>query len=424
MIDPPAAPLVDSFTPALSLDVPLLGRATQTTLPPGLPNGSVARALWTTPGKFDFFEAVLLLQQFAAEHQGAACEPIGRFAQPSREAVRFTVPNDAIFPASAVQSVAWAPATGQSTVAITFLGLTGPSGVLPRCYTENVARIDAAGRHAERHALRDWLDRFNHRLASLFFEAWAKYRFPVSFRRRLEPAAAASRQPMIRVALAAIAGLDPPHRLPASDVAEAPDAASAAATTSGTTTATGDRGRVDRNEWLGLAGLLAQRPMNVVNLQHAAQRSLGVPVRVKQFAGCWLDLDQQSRTRLGETATVLGRHALLGERIWSRQQKLCIEVGPLDADGFAQFLPPTPGQPGEGYRRLSELVRTCIGESLEFDVCLRLQADEVPPPQLNGDASATRLGLNSWLGQAAGETVLDDAVFNGVNFAEASPTVA
>ena len=48
---------------------------------------------------------------------------------------------------------------------VNFMGLTGPSGVLPRHYTE---RLFAEVRGEERHALRDWLDLFNHRLVSLF----------------------------------------------------------------------------------------------------------------------------------------------------------------------------------------------------------------------------------------------------------------
>ena len=37
----------------------------------------------------------------------------------------------------------------------------------------------------ERRTLRDWLDLFNHRLISLFFRAWEKYRFPLAYERGL-----------------------------------------------------------------------------------------------------------------------------------------------------------------------------------------------------------------------------------------------
>ena len=66
---------------------------------------------------------------------------------------------------------------------VTFLGLTGPSGVLPRHYTELLLRLQRDARGPERTALRAWLDLFNHRFIALFFRAWEKYRFYVAYER-------------------------------------------------------------------------------------------------------------------------------------------------------------------------------------------------------------------------------------------------
>src|SRR5207244_6114260 len=65
---------------------------------------------------------------------------------------------------------------------VPFMGLTGPNGVLPRHYTELLMRArDAKG--PERHVVRDWFDLFNHRLISLFYRAWTKYRFWTAYER-------------------------------------------------------------------------------------------------------------------------------------------------------------------------------------------------------------------------------------------------
>ena len=63
------------------------------------------------------------------------------------------------------------------------MGLTGPSGVLPRHYSELLYKIQRDAKGLEKHALRDWLDCFNHRLVSLFYRAWEKYRFTIPFER-------------------------------------------------------------------------------------------------------------------------------------------------------------------------------------------------------------------------------------------------
>lgn len=366
-----------------------------------LPRGSVAKELFERPWKFDFFEAVLLLQELAARSERPAAAPIAGFSLPREEALRFCVPSNNVFPGAAIQAIQWDAVQQRPHVSINFMGLTGPSGMLPRSYTERLQRVAMVPRHAERNALRDWLDNFNHRLASLFFEAWAKYRFPVALRRQAsEPTTTKRRPSVVRVALASFAGIavsDSAHRH-----AVEPEGTSAH-----------PLAKIHRDELLGLAGVLAQRPMNVCNLQSALQQSLGVPVRIKQFAGTWLPLDERSQTQLGAQNCRLGENAVVGERLWSRQQKISIEVGPLEREQFAQFLPPTDEHSGRGLQRLRQLVGICIGHTLEFDVQPVLKVEQPLSVKLSHDATATRLGYDSWLGTPPDQSNVNDAIFPG-----------
>ncbi|RMF83908.1 MAG: type VI secretion system baseplate subunit TssG, partial [Nitrospinota bacterium] len=125
--------------------------------------------------RFSFFQAVRLLEHLYPHRQ-----PVGQDAQPSHEVVRFRTHLSLGFPASEIHEIT--PPTDEEQPAqmtVTFMGLTGPSGVLPRHYTEflleRVRRKD--------YTLHDFLDLFNHRLLSLFYRAWEKYRFPISYER-------------------------------------------------------------------------------------------------------------------------------------------------------------------------------------------------------------------------------------------------
>jgi type VI secretion system protein ImpH len=287
-----------------------------------------------------------------------------------------------------------------------FLGLTGPSGVLPRHYTELLTRLERELRGPERHALRDWLDLFNHRLTSLFYRAWEKYRFYLHYERggpgRTEPDTFT--QALLSLVGLGTQGLRQRLRVTAPRPYEGPGNRPAVA-------------RLDDLALLHYAGLLAHRPRSAAGLQALLHDYFGFGVGVLQFQGQWLQLEPSNMTRIGDEAgnNSLGVNALAGDRVWDTQSKFRLRLGSLDLATFNAFLPEPSDRPGRNaFFLLTQVTRFYSGPDLDFDVQLVLRADEVPGCHLPfGDDTGPALGWNAWLRTAPFATDADDAVFPG-----------
>src|SRR5262245_2039920 len=125
----------------------------------------LVQALFEEPYRFDFFQAVRLLQCQARPE----CAAIGQAGPPAHEAVRFLARRGLAFPASSIDRIEPpADPRNPATMTVSFLGLTGPSGVLPRVYTELIPERPRGGDRA----LAAFFDLINHRVISLFYRGW------------------------------------------------------------------------------------------------------------------------------------------------------------------------------------------------------------------------------------------------------------
>jgi type VI secretion system protein ImpH len=358
--------------------------------------GGVADRLFEEPYLFDFFQAVRLLERMQPSRQ-----PVGRVARPAAEVVRFRALPAVMFPASALYDLA-RPTAGvpHPVMTVTFLGLFGPSGVLPRHYSELILRQDREVRGPERYALRDWLDLFNHRLIALFYRAWEKYRFYIPFERGEYRNAEAD---TFTRGLFSLVGLGFPalrHRLrvavPAPAVPHGREQVLA---------------RIDDLALLHYAGFFARRIRCAVSLEALLNDYFGVEVRLLQFVGQWLLIDRTEQTQL-DGASALGTNAVAGERVWDVQGKVRIRLGPLPLARFQEFLPdPAPVPQCKAFFLLCHLVRLYIGPHLDFDVQLVLRAADVSSCRLGqGGGPGAFLGWNTWVASGAFTHDADDPI--------------
>ncbi len=335
---------------------------------------------------FDFFQAVRLLEKILPDHQA-----VGHAAPPAQEVARFRSRLSLEFPPSTIYEVRQPNERMPiPTMVVTFMGMFGITGVLPRIYTERLMTQERDSRHPERFALREWLDLFNHRFISLFFRAWEKYRFYIPYERREY----ALRDPdAFTQTMFSLIGMGFPslrNRLRIS-VPETKDFRRVEKVL----------GRLDDLALLRFGGFFAHRPRNAVSLQTMLAAFLKTPVEVLQFQGQWLQLDDKAMSRMGDSDqnNSMGINAMIGDRVWDIQSKITIRLGPLSFERFMDLLPDkTPVPEMKTIFLVAHLVRLYVGLELDVDLQLILKAGEIPACRMGGGPSpmAARIGWNTW----------------------------
>jgi type VI secretion system protein ImpH len=315
---------------------------------------------------FGFFQAVTLLQRLSA-----AASPVGGFSNPEAESVHFRVNPRLAFPASEIQTLEPSE-NGPPEMTVNFMGLTGPSGVLPYTYSELILERS----RAKDHTLAEFLDIFNHRAISLFYRAWQKPRFPVTYSN-------GTRDHFTHYLLDLI-GLG--------------------------TEGLRDRQEIEDEALLHYTALLGMQARSAAALEQIIQDYFEVPVEVQQFTGGWYGLDTPTQCEMNDEESPscqIGFGAVVGDEVWDRQARVRIRLGPLSMERYCDFLPE-----GNSYDALRALTRFFSNQCLEFEVQLVLDRAQTPGTELDFDAAnPVRLGWVSWvkntpLGSDPDDTIL------------------
>jgi type VI secretion system protein ImpH len=333
---------------------------------------SVKNQLQSQPYRFSFVQACRLLEQICAI-QGRPSKSVGCDALPTEEFIRFAALVSRSFPPSEVAKLTHladpqeaeavdSEAANKPTLTVSFMGLFGPSGVLPYHDTQRI--IDAGNR---KNPERDFLDVFNHRVISLFYRASTKYRIPFAFEATYQKSM--ENENVVTQALYALAGMGTPCL----------------------------RKRLEVSDELSIefAGLFGHQVKNAISLQRLLSDYFGLPVSIRQFVGQWMYLSKENQSYMPSRNMMLGQNCalgnsfILGERVWDVGGKFRVQIGPLTKAQFDSFLPGNPQ-----LVKAAQITQLYAGNQFDFDIQLELIAQEVPPTQL-GDTS--RLGFNTWV---------------------------
>ncbi|MBU2550296.1 MAG: type VI secretion system baseplate subunit TssG [Proteobacteria bacterium] len=307
--------------------------------------------------RFSFFQALRLIELIHPE-----APRLGGRGPAAREIVRLRPDLSLVFPKSDLKAIEREAGTPEGLerflVTVGFLGLYGSVSPLPTFYTESIYADD----DPDAVRVRRFLDVFHHRLTSLFYRTWWKYRYTVQFEpdgqdefsRRLLPLTGRAETPALR--------------------------------------------DVPRMELLASLGLLTQLPRSAASLERFLAAFFDhVPVRVIQCIERWVILKPDQKNALGRRNAELGLDCLAGEKVRDRRGRFRVRLGPLGFEAFLSFTPK-----GEQFKLLCGLVQLFVMDPLDFEVEVVLKGDEARPMQLTARAP-NHLGWTSWLVSAPGK---------------------
>ncbi len=352
-------------------------------------NTSVRQELTTQPYRFQFLQAVRLLERAAVfinrESNNTAQNPVALYLPPDTEAIRFHSHQTLSFPSSEIEHIkANITQSGQKQwdMMINFIGLTGAMGVLPHHYSEMILqRIKMKDL-----SLEHFFDLFNHRTVSLFYQASKKYHLPIEYeRQQLRASNKLGHDPHTQTLLSLI-GL-------------------------GTNNLTGRLTTKDES-LLFYSGLFSQKIRTASGLKQIIQSHFNIPVKMKEFVGQWQELIDDVRTRLPSKEdpkglnNCLGKSVMLGYHGWFAQSKISIFLGPLNKAQLKRFSPGTAT-----FKALNEIVRLYVGIEIDYDFKIRIKKSDIPNNFMLTKEQSPVMGWNTWLpGKSADYRGKDDTL--------------
>lgn len=317
------------------------------------------------PETIGFFELLRRLERDGlrfGRSGGAALEPArlgqrARLAMSTRDIASYQPPGD----------------TTPAKVEVEVLGLLGPEGAMPlhmtrwimarqseRWFSSGQERVTADT------TFLDFVNMLQHRQLAFYWRAWAD----------MHPEVGVEHKGGDRVSrlVETLAGIGLPGLREANARTADPDLALRQATS------------------------LGQQVNGVERLTGYLSDLLDVPVRLVEFVGHWLEIPERLQTRLGQAFNGLGRGAMVGARVFQRQDRAELRLGPLSLPRYLALI-----SDNRALAAIRRAIRFVAGADIEYDLRLVLAADEVPEPRLGKVA----LGRNGWLGGGAGRARAD-----------------
>jgi len=359
-------------------------------------NISISQKLIENPEQYGFYQAVRLLERISRmADRGTTSDkrdrlhsnPVARFVPSSSEVIRFHTNQTLRFSSAEIAKISnklkkstsnssdnsasnnSAPHKNQPWhVFVNFMGLTGTQGVLLYHYTELILQRQKL----KDDTLKNFLDLFNHRTISLFYQSATKYHLPIEYeRKKLNPPAMAKRDPHTQVLLSLI-GLGTEHL---------------------------DNRLYTRDEsLLYYSGLFSHQIRTTSGLKQILQHHFSIPISIQEFVGQWQELIDDVRSRLSTKENPLGQNISLGKSVmlghkgWFAQGKIRIILRPQSKKQAQKFALNT-----KALYAMNEIVKLYLRMEYDYDFIIRVKRRDTLDKAVLTAKDPPVMGWNTWL---------------------------
>jgi len=245
------------------------------------------------------------------------------------------------------------------------IGLLSQHSALPEHYLDRICKE----MHLGQTALLDFINLFNNRLISLQYFAWKKSRLYLR---------------------AEISTSETPYKNMIRSLSHEPT----------------DNESIPSDKRLTYAGILQRYNRTSRNLSALIRHYFAVKCQITENIGQWIDIDSQNQSCLGSVASTLGKDTLLGDRHWSIQYKIKIELGSLSLAEYQSFL---PGK--QNHKLLLNWLKHFLPNHICFDLYIQLKSSDIG--ELKPDQQ--QLGYTTWLKPLSKPTI-DQPLYLGEHY--------
>lgn len=238
----------------------------------------------------------------------------------------------------------------------TFFGMSGAQSPLPGFLLEQIATESETGLR------KPFIDFFNHRLITLVYRVWRKYRYYVRFREGASDSFSAQLFALVGLADEQLRGETP----------------------------------INWCKMLSYAGMLAGRSRSPQVVSGIIAHCFDLEeVSIRQWELRHVAIGQDQKMCLGMANASLGEDSVIGDHVADRMGKFVICINGLSLARFRDFLPS-----GKEHQPLLTLVQFILREQMAFDLELGLKGDEVSAMRLDSQRCSA-LGWSSFTGHVS-----------------------